>query len=70
MLSIYRRTLPTRAVEARAARLAAMSSLANKGQPICVLLLARELEQFILREQAEDLLRSPAVVRPSCSSWT
>ena len=62
MLSIYRRTLPTHAVEPRAARLAAVSSLANKGQPICVLLLARELEQFILREQAEDLLRSPAVV--------
>ncbi len=49
-------------MEPRAARLAAVSSLANKGQPICVLLLARELEQFILREQAEDLLRSPAVV--------
>ena len=62
MLSIYFRTLPTHAVEPRAARLAAVSSLANKAQPICVLLLARELEQFILREQAEDLLRSPAVV--------
>jgi len=49
-------------VEPRAARLAAVSPQANKGQPICVLLLARELEQFILREQAEDLLRSPAVV--------
>ena len=62
MLSIYTRTLPTHAVEPCAARLAAVSSLANKGQPICVLLLARELEDFILREQAEDLLRSPAVV--------
>ena len=62
MLSIYKRKLPTHAVEPCAARLAAVSSQANKGQPICVLLLARELEQFILREQAEDLLRSPAVV--------
>ncbi|MSX01630.1 MAG: hypothetical protein F2813_00545 [Actinobacteria bacterium] len=39
-----------------------MSSPGNNSQPICVLLLARELEQFILREQAEDLLRAPAVV--------
>lgn len=30
--------------------------------PICVLLLPRPLEQFILREQAEDLLRAPGVV--------
>ncbi len=30
--------------------------------PICVLLLPRELEHFILREQAEDLLRAPGVV--------
>ena len=49
-------------MEACAATLTAVSSLAEKGQPICVLLLARELEQFILREQAEDLLRSPGVV--------
>lgn len=30
--------------------------------PTCVLLLPRALERFILREQAEDLLRSPHVV--------
>ena len=30
--------------------------------PIAVLLLPRTLEQFILREQAEDLLRAPGVV--------
>jgi glycosyltransferase involved in cell wall biosynthesis len=30
--------------------------------PLCVLLLPRELEQFILRDQAEDLLRAPGVV--------
>ena len=30
--------------------------------PICVLLLPRELERFILRDQAEDLLRAPDVV--------
>jgi glycosyltransferase involved in cell wall biosynthesis len=30
--------------------------------PLCVLLLPRELEQFILREQAEDLLEAPGVV--------
>jgi glycosyltransferase involved in cell wall biosynthesis len=31
-------------------------------RPLCVLLLPRELEQFILRDQAEDLLRAPGVV--------
>ena len=30
--------------------------------PLCVLLLPRALEQFILREQAEDLLRAEGVV--------
>jgi len=30
--------------------------------PICVLLLPRELESFILRDQAEDLLSGPGVV--------
>lgn len=30
--------------------------------PLCVLLLSRELERFILRDQAEDLLRAPSVV--------
>jgi glycosyltransferase involved in cell wall biosynthesis len=30
--------------------------------PICVLLLPRELEHFILRDQAEDLLLAPGVV--------
>ena len=33
-----------------------------QGSPICVLLLPRELERFILREQAQDLLRAPNVV--------
>jgi hypothetical protein len=31
-------------------------------QPLCVLLLPRPLERFILRDQAEDLLRAPGVV--------
>src|SRR5258705_5282448 len=31
-------------------------------RPLCVLLLPRELEQFILRDQAEDLLSAPGVV--------
>src|SRR3954462_14141771 len=30
--------------------------------PICVLLLPRDLESFILRDQAEDLLTAPGVV--------
>jgi hypothetical protein len=30
--------------------------------PLCVLLLPRTLEEFILRDQAEDLLRAPGVV--------
>src|SRR3954454_5483853 len=30
--------------------------------PICVLLLPRELEHFILRDQAQDLLNAPGVV--------
>ncbi|WP_028057411.1 glycosyltransferase family protein [Candidatus Solirubrobacter pratensis] len=30
--------------------------------PLCVLLLPRELEEFILRDQAEDLLTAPGVV--------
>lgn len=30
--------------------------------PLCLLLLPRTLEQFILRDQAEDLLRAPGVV--------
>ena len=30
--------------------------------PLCVLLLPRTLEAFILRDQAEDLLRAPGVV--------
>ena len=32
------------------------------GHPLCVLLLPAPLERFILRDQAEDLLRSPRVV--------
>ena len=35
---------------------------AAKKPPIAVLLLPRALEQFILREQAEDLLQAPGVV--------
>ena len=33
-----------------------------QGQPLAVLLLPRTLEEFILRDQAEDLLRAPGVV--------
>jgi hypothetical protein len=36
--------------------------LRPEDRPIAVLLLPRTLEEFILREQAEDLLRSPSVV--------
>src|SRR3954452_6288122 len=43
-----------------AVRCAAVDPLRDR--PIAVLLLPRTLEQFILREQAEDLLRSDAVV--------
>jgi hypothetical protein len=32
------------------------------GRPLCVLLLPAPLERFILRDQAEDLLRAPGVV--------
>jgi len=32
------------------------------GPPICVLLLPRSLGAFLLRDQAEDLLRGPGVV--------
>ncbi|WP_205696131.1 hypothetical protein [Conexibacter sp. SYSU D00693] len=35
---------------------------AQHARPVCVLLLPRTLEEFILREQAEDLLRAEAVV--------
>jgi len=34
----------------------------REGTRLCVLLLPRELEQFILRDQAEDLLTAPGVV--------
>ena len=34
----------------------------DEDTPLCVLLLPRELEQFILRDQAEDLLSAPGVV--------
>src|ERR1700754_1754364 len=33
-----------------------------RGQPICVLLLPTPLESFILRDQAEDLLRAQGVI--------
>ena len=39
-----------------------MAPSSGERPPICVLLLPRELERFILREQAEDLLRAPYVV--------
>jgi len=39
-----------------------MAPPSRERPPICVLLLPRELERFILREQAEDLLRAPYVV--------
>jgi hypothetical protein len=35
---------------------------AGEDRPLCVLLLPRMLEQFILRDQAEDLLTAPGVV--------
>jgi hypothetical protein len=34
----------------------------HDGHPLCLLLLPAPLERFILRDQAEDLLRSPATV--------
>ena len=34
----------------------------RRKNPIAVLLLPRTLEEFILREQAQDLLRAPGVV--------
>src|SRR3954463_516435 len=40
----------------------ASRALDVRERPIAVLLLPRTLEQFILREQAEDLLRAPGVV--------
>ncbi len=39
-----------------------MAQTRDERPPICVLLLPRELERFILRDQAEDLLRAPHVV--------
>jgi hypothetical protein len=39
-----------------------MAPPADERPPLCVLLLPRELERFILRDQAEDLLRAPNVV--------
>ena len=39
-----------------------MSTAARERPPICVLLLPRELDSFVQREQAEDLLRAPGVV--------
>jgi hypothetical protein len=35
---------------------------ATADAPLCVLLLPRPLERFILRDQAEDLLRAEGVV--------
>ena len=35
---------------------------AERGPALCVLLLPAPLERFILRDQAEDLLRAPRVV--------
>jgi glycosyltransferase involved in cell wall biosynthesis len=42
-------------------RLAARAEPSDR-RPLCVLLLPRALEQFILRDQAEDLLSAPGVV--------
>ena len=39
-----------------------MSAAARERAPLCVLLLPRELDAFVQREQAEDLLRAPGVV--------
>ena len=36
--------------------------MADPGEPVVLLLLPRTLEEFILRDQAEDLLRAPGVV--------
>jgi hypothetical protein len=44
------------------ARMASCGAVRRKRDPIAVLLLPRPLEQFILREQAQDLLRAPGVV--------
>src|SRR3954469_19972630 len=40
----------------------ALRTAQDEPPPLCVLLLPRELEQFILRDQAEDLLTAPGVV--------
>ena len=37
-------------------------SRSRGGPPLCVLLLPAPLDRFILRDQAEDLLRAPRVV--------
>ena len=42
--------------------LGAAHATGDEPPPLCVLLLPRELESFILREQAQDLLSSPGVV--------
>jgi hypothetical protein len=39
-----------------------VSANARERMPLCVLLLPRELDSFVQREQAEDLLRAPGVV--------
>jgi hypothetical protein len=44
----------------RAARAARVTG--EEPPPICVLLLPRELESFILRDQAQDLMEAPGVV--------
>jgi hypothetical protein len=49
----------------RAAREADVAVAATRGdnrKPVCLLLLPRPLEQFILRDQADDLLRAPGVL--------
>src|SRR3954469_11968215 len=40
----------------------ALRTAQDEPPPIAVLLLPRELEQFILRDQAEDLLTAPGVI--------
>ncbi len=46
----------------RAAVRAEQATSHDEPPPLCVLLLPRELEHFILRDQAEDLLTGPGVV--------
>ncbi len=50
---------------ARAADAVAKATTADARRPLCLLLLPRPLEGFILRDQAEDLLRAARRASPS-----